>query len=822
MINYTYKLTGYIHIILLLRSFMKKKIKIYYQKIIIYISILISSLKDVLGKNKNRKSDIFKSISLNIDYSNNKLSSLISKNRFFTIKDMLLWKATSEKTLQEIRNCRYRKRPKELELKIKQFIRAYNGIENYRDSYNQQFFDEELVKCAGLFNDVEGKQLDINQKKSIIKDEYSNLVVAGAGSGKTLTIIGKIKYIVEKGFAMPHEILVIAYNRAVAAEMRKRLKKEFANNIKARTFHSLGYYIISQSTNREKLSLMYGSQRDELIINKFNELRNSEKYVQLLLKYFSSYIYEYKSPFQFENEKEYRNYLKLNKVMTFNNDNVKSLEESEIANFFYINQVEYVYEKRYEHEVSTEGRKPYSPDFFLPEYNIYIEHFAIDENGNVPPFFKGKSGMSAKECYNRERDWKLETHDKYGTTLIQTFSFEKRQGKLLDNLKQKLLDKNVVLKPMTADQLNRYIFKKKIYEYEQFIKLLKNVIAFLREEDISISEVVNSYLTKKEFNEYNLDRVLLFYQLLEPIYDEYLYTLDKTSKIDYSDMINMARRHIINGDYYYGFKYIIVDEYQDISISKFRMLQALVHSSDAKQFCVGDDWQSIYRFSGSKIDLFTDFKNRVPYAGENSYIKTTYRYNKNTIDISGKFIMNNPFQLKKELSSYKQDNSSSLAIVRSSKLDMLKSFVLKKLELIEPDSSVLFLGRYREDYKEFCYDSLQLSLKPEKCMFVGRADIKVQFMTAHSAKGQEADYVFLINNKGFRGFPCTIENDIIEEYFLKSNDNYPHSEERRLFYVAITRAKKFTWLIVDEENSYKPSIFIDELSEYDGILKIQL
>jgi superfamily I DNA/RNA helicase len=296
--------------------------------------------------------------------------------------------------------------------------------------------------------------------------------------------------------------------------------------------------------------------------------------------------------------------------------------------------------------------------------------------------------------------------------------------------------------------------------------------------------------------------------IIKPFYEEYEKTLHQSYQIDFTDAIIQATE-LCRKDLWRHYEYILVDEFQDISIDRYKFLQALRSSSaNTKLFCVGDDWQSIFRFAGSDMSLVYDFEKYFGYT-ELCKIETTYRFHQPLIDKSSEFIMKNNEQKEKTIKTPDGDTKKTY-------LNFVKCFceeddaVKKKVEEIVKElplsDSILLLGRYN-------YDAISVGYigevdKKDNRMKVKIADREIPFLSVHSAKGLEADHVILVNcNQGAYGFPSLIEDDPILDFVLSKSEAYPFAEERRLFYVAMTRARKRMYILYDRK---RPSPFIGE------------
>jgi DNA helicase-4 len=261
------------------------------------------------------------------------------------------------------------------------------------------------------------------------------------------------------------------------------------------------------------------------------------------------------------------------------------------------------------------------------------------------------------------------------------------------------------------------------------------------------------------------------------------------------------------------YKMVIVDEYQDISRARYELLKNMRDSSNYDLFCVGDDWQSIYRFAGSDIGYIQHFSK---YWGvsEISKIETTYRFPQRLIDITSSFITRNPLQLKKNIRGISGDSKYVLGEVNGYTDKYAIQFMLSKLDELPFRSSVFFIGRYKFDINMLDNNS-ELSYKYDnrneirKIKYAKRNDLDISYITAHKSKGLQADYVFILNNKyGKMGFPSKIQDSPILNLLLENSDTFPDAEERRLFYVAMTRAKKKVILVTLKD---RESEFVNEL-----------
>jgi DNA helicase-4 len=481
-----------------------------------------------------------------------------------------------------------------------------------------------------------------------------------------------------------------------------------------------------------------------------------------------------------------------------------------IANFLYLNGIKYIYEDKYPYDCGDPYRKQYRPDFYLCKYNIYIEHFGINDKGEVPWL----TPIEEKK-YLEGIQWKREVHKTNNTTLLETYSYYNKNGVLLTQLYKKLKDKNVEFQSPNYEELFKKIYDKKNDKYfEEFKKLVKSFIGLFKSNGFNEEQFE---ILKKEANSISnrflRKRSLLFLDIVKPIFNDYQEYLNNNKLIDFNDMINLATDIVNKGFLPAQYKYIIIDEFQDISMSRFKLIKAIKDKTNAKVMCVGDDWQSIYRFAGSDIQLFTQFKKYFGYY-ELLRIEKTYRNSQELINIGGQFVMKNKNQLKKNLLSDKH-NTNPIRIF-GYEIDIvaaIKRAINEVVNLYGEEAEIMILGRNNFDISVLDEQS-EFKLSKDSngqvnIKYKNYPKVKIKFLTVHRSKGLEADNVIIINleNK-LVGFPNKIADDPVLSFVLTDIDNYDYAEERRLFYVAITRTKNSTYLLVPDKRG---SVFVEEL-----------
>ncbi len=659
--------------------------------------------------------------------------------------------------------------------------------------HNDNVVRRKVPEAYELIGEVEGRRLDLQQMTCVVKDMHNHLVIAGAGTGKTTTIVGKIKYLLMTKQFCAEDILVLSFTNASAAEMRERISKETGENIEASTFHKLGMNIISQ-VDGVKPKITNVDLR-AFLKEKLRVYAEDDMYLSLLSTYTLYNRVVSKNHFDFRTKAEYDEYLELNPPTTFKGERVKSYGEMDIANFLYQNGIRYIYEKDYEFDTRTEEYGQYRPDFYLPDYNIYIEYFGINRDGEVPEYFCGTDEKSATQIYQESMEWKRNIHKHNGTKMIECFAYEKWEGGLLDGLKEKLLNYSVQFNPKKPREMWVEITQSDLTVVDGLVELLQTVINLMKSNNFSMEDI-----KIKARNAKDAHNNLLLLEIIEPLYNAYIECLKEKEEIDFNDMINLASQYVRENKYQNKYKCVIVDEYQDISKSRFGLLNNMRKSNNFDLFCVGDDWQSIYRFAGSDISFILNFQQYWG-ASEISRIETTYRFSQGLIDVSGNFIMRNPQQIKKQIKGNKESSDFAFNEIKGYNEKNAVSFMLEQLDRLPANSTVFMLGRYKFDV-DLLKENSMLTCKYDnvsqmiRIVYEKRLDLQISFLTAHKSKGLQADYVFVLNNKNSRmGFPSKIQDAGILELLLENSDLYPYAEERRLFYVALTRAKKKVYLL---------------------------
>jgi len=658
----------------------------------------------------------------------------------------------------------------------------------YIDKRNKAYVRQQLATFQLFFDQVESNPLTANQRKACIIDEQHNLVLAGAGTGKTSTMIGRAGYLIKAGLAPPEKILMLAFARKAAEEMDGRIQTQLGiNNLTAKTFHSLGKHIITQVEGVvPAINKMAEDERlrTHFVDEQIQRLLEDELYKSRLVTYFLRFSYPYKSAFKFKSLGEYNNYILENELRTLQAELVKSYEECEIANCLFRQGIVYEYEANYQVNTAGPDYRAYQPDFYLPEYGIYIEHFAVNENNKTPPFIDKKSYLAGME-------WKRALHLKHKTHLIETYSYLKHQGILTKSLEDKLLQAGVKFKPLANNELLKKL--NQLGRVSEFSLLLAQVLTLFKAACLNLKSLVS---LAKQHEDHERMQAAAF--LFEPIYEVYQQHLRDTNTIDFEDMIGRAIEYVENGRYQSPYRYLLVDEFQDISASRARLIKALLaQNSECSLFCVGDDWQSIYRFTGSDVNITKDFEAHFGCTAT-SILDKTFRFNNKIGGVASRFVMQNSTQIAKKIQSHTLVEHAAVSLIRTPQDQVGLNAALSAINVkTGVSASVLILARFN-------------FRKPDLSILTRQyPKLKLQFMSVHASKGKEADYVIILGlEKGKQGFPSEKTTHPLVNLLLPKAEAFAHAEERRLFYVALTRAKQHVYLVSDAN---KASDFVREL-----------
>ena len=724
-------------------------------------------------------------------------------------------------------------------------LKIVNDKNKLLKKHNRSYVDDKLIKYKDYFDNMfvdidRNIILDKEQREAVICEENNLLILSGAGSGKTTTITAKVKYLIEIKKVDPKSISVVTFTKKSKDDLEHKINDIINLGVDIYTFHSLGLKIIKEYDNNVydivednykykiisdyiKNILFKDKDKFNIFFDAFKDKTKFNEEYKLFDNYLDYHNYMYKRKYITEN-KTMDNYIKEQTIRrksylrTLNGEYCKSKEEVDIANFLYLNCIDYEYEKQYK---KLDNKKIYKPDFYIEQNNNfnYIEHFGIDREYNSNNKYTEKELKS----YLVNMNLKLDFHkkEKLENLFIITYSRDDGKNSYLGVLKQSLINKGYKLERRSNEE---------IYERLKQTSEDRYIVDFINRIAIPfISYFKKSGLKRDELDNLKNDDDILNKQIdvMKDILINYEKELSNKNLIDFEDMINKAYKIMPKAkekDLGVDYKYIIIDEYQDVSIQRFNLTKRISKLFSANIIAVGDDYQSIFGFSGSRIDLMTDFKSYLDDAKQIP-ITNVYRNSQELIDIATNFINKNNNQIKKKLSSIKRlDNPVEIYIYddsnyleTNSNKSVLVDEIIDKIYNKDNKSRILLLERYNSDIETILNNNLFVRKNNESVINKKHADIKIDYLTIHKSKGLEYDNCILINAIDDKyGFPSKIEDEkVIKILKPKLNENINYPEERRLFYVALTRTKNKLYIVCPKS---KISKFVKEIGIYKNVI----
>jgi len=644
-----------------------------------------------------------------------------------------------------------------------------NLSEEERVKHNEIFINNELIRLENYFDNIykdidDNIKLDLEQRISILTDEDYNMIIAGAGSGKTTTIAGKVKYLVDIKNINPEDIIIISFTNKAVDELKQRINNDFKINSKICTFHKFGMDIL----NNKKLKVLSNPYN---IINDYfsNILCSNNETLGNFIKYFNYYFNIPNYILNFKSIDEYLKYKKKfslflykdfyeqiqNKLKTIKGEEVNLLEEVLICNYLYENSINYEYKENY-------------IKIFQDDNVVYLKYL----NNKIEIF---KSKLIKNKYIN--------------------FYYK---NNLIDELKNLLINNNFKLNKRSSKNIFKTLIdnNKDIY-YNKFIYFCINFIQQLKIKEIDINNIKS-----------NDEKDKLFLSFISKLYIYYNKYLENNNYLDFEDIITKSSLKVDNT---INYKYIIIDEYQDISIQRFNLIKKISDLNNSKIIVVGDDFQAIYSFSGSEINLFTDFNKMVGYSSLLK-ITNTYRNSQNLINIAGKFVMKNDKQIKKNLISNKVCKNPVILVYYKDCINKLNYSINEIVKEYGLNKNILLLGRYNFDINN--YLGKYYKKENNKIIYSIYPNLDITFLSIHSSKGLGFDNVIILNcNDDLYSIPSKILTDSVMNLLNINSNNY--DEERRLFYVALTRTKNKVYILSDKN---KKSSFLKELEYYNDVL----
>lgn len=660
--------------------------------------------------------------------------------------------------------------------------------------------------------------LNKKQVEAVLTTIKRVLVLAGAGAGKTATITKKIIHLVFEKNIRPSKILAITFTKDAANEMidrlilvadqkkgdyaklindkalttatRDKLRRQYQeqyNWIKSltiKTFHSFSYSILSQygsidldnkfkiitdkSADKDTLSRRVADESTGDIFRKALSTLITDRTFLLKLK---RYIIEYYvDEINIQHNKN-KNITFEKPYTTLNSTKVRSKSERDIADWLYAHDILFEYEP----DVNFKDF-PFHPDFYLPNLDIYIEH-----TSDIGYPIKDK-----EDQFNKGGKLYYVLHEDMNND-IRGFHHA------LERITAGKIDIQAQLPPLRYEDEFR-MYHDKVAEFLNDIKRLNDKI---KVENLSFADIYQKSQSESK-------RIARFYQLAADIITRYSTWCREYAYLDFNDLIIRAldilhKKHDIRTMLQQNYQYILVDEFQDVNTLQIQFLQALLTPHN-QLFCVGDDWQSIYGFRGSEVKYIINFDNYFPNSTTIKF-DLNYRSNDTIVKASNRVIRYNKNFIDKEIKAFRNNDKRKIFLYAAQREDEDGvQFICQKIselysEGYSPDDLLILFRRsrhiapYRKKFREL--------------------HLKVNTKTIHGSKGLEARFVCIVGlNDG--QFPNVWQSDRIFQLVKEENIDRLEEEERRLFYVALTRAREAVYLISEIGNE---SPFIDEIGE---------
>lgn len=698
-------------------------------------------------------------------------------------------------------------------------VRFYDLRKNLtitRAKHNETFVTKELNENKNFFDSVLDYPLDNQQRDSIVKLEDNCLVISSAGSGKTSTMIGKLLYLVQQRKIQPSRILTITYTHKASDELTQRL---IGTGLSCMTFHKLAMTIVGKVEGK-----MPSIADNGLFIKVFYAQLAKPEFRNSILNYLTDYKSLVKDEHAYDSSIDYYKDRRKYGVIALYTDvddrliSTKSEEEKKICSYLTELGVSFKYEEPYEYETLTEEFRQYKPDFTIyykdaggKACKLYLEHYAINASGQVPRWFGDglpDGWSSANQRYHEGMEWKKDVHREHGTKLIYTTSADFHSKNIRSRLRTLLNNAGVPIKEPTNEELIEKIMSRNKNMENALMQMTQSFINLVKANGKNIDDVRATAQAKHSVRD-----VFVIDNIMKPLWNDYQKELSERGEMDFTDVINKATKYCNEGRWKHKYEYILIDEFQDISVDRYRFLQSLrTDLPQTKLYCVGDDWQSIYRFTGSDLSLFSEFSKYFGYT-EECKIETTYRFGNPLVEKSSKFVQHNPLQKKKNVHPRAVNPpETKISFVAYKSNQELQSLIERMVARVPADKTAYILSRYSYDVRVLASPRIKMDFDKNSDMvtliIAGR---KVKFMTIHGSKGLEADYVFVLNcNSGLYGFPSLVSDDPVLDYVLCDQEHYEYAEERRVYYVGITRAKIHTVVMYNENT---PSPFVTEMNE---------
>ena len=753
-----------------------------------------------------------------------------------------------------------------------------------RTETNRRFVAAELEATAGLLDAVgpTADGLDDDQRRAVVRDDLHNLVIAGAGSGKTLVLVARVIYLLQRQRVAPEDLLVVCFNRAAAAEVSERLSERYGvADVEVRTLHSWARQVIDDTAG--DVPEVYQSSDRDLMLAALLDGTATEVTPALrgaILQLFAHWSLDSTEDRPLPDPKLRMEALEARGYETIQGEQVRSQAEKLIADTLYLNGVSYTYESRFsdacgdgrrlaeeieqlEFRQQTEvlskadelalideiewhreqlralqmwgqdgdravvaGTSQYRPDFSIDGTDIILEHFGIGADGGVDPSWDTTTRM-----YHEQMVWKRGVCERWGCTLIETYQFEHTAGRLDRAVLARVRAAGVTTSPREPDVVLREL-EHRIRIREPLRDRLGSFIDLARStrrppEAIRAHTRGASRLVRL-FTEVGLEALAIYEGRLE-----------QRGEIDFTDMIDWADRLIDEGRASPRYDHVLVDEFQDINPAEFALIEGLVDAADAHLFVVGDDWQSITSFRGAMIGQIIGFDDAHEGVATTP-LGRSYRLPDTVAAAGASLIAQNTAQLDKRVDPIRgvagrirvHEIAAEGPLYRDLLVERTAALIERTLAAEDTGAPGAIMVLCRYDSAVSTLDAIRGKLRAMGIDYTDISELSEARMhpvligTVHSAKGMEADRVIIVDvGEGRMGFPPTDRRRDLLMGVMPEPERWAADdggeatghpaieEERRLFYVALTRARSSVDILAPRT---RPSRFIAEIEEHVG------
>ena len=663
------------------------------------------------------------------------------------------------------------------------------------DEARHHYVQKALTQYETLFDQIESQPLTQQQRIAcVIHDDY-NLVLAGAGTGKTSTIVAKVAFLLESQQAKPEEILLLAFAKKAQEEMQERLNSRGIHGVAVHTFHSLGLSILRMGMKKPpELSPMSENMelRRGFVTERFQTLIKNRQYRHDLLHYLQRWdIPTVRDSLELEAETP-------DDFKTLQGESVEHAFIARVADYLYQTGIQYQLNATYQQQSLLPDGEIYIVDLYLPKADLYIDVERIDLDGLVPDHLLEKN-------YREKLVWKRSVHQHFHTNYQLISASDQQSTFWLQRLERFLEEIGIKRKHKSEKSLLEQYQQRA--EFLRIPHLLTDLLTQMRSAHLS-PEVLNQRISESRSPE----QIAAMMSLVIPIHEHYENRLLKEGTIDFDDMITKSKLLVDSDKFKPVWQHILIDEFQDISEPRAELIRALLQKAEnSTLFAVGDDWQSIYRFAGSDVRLTTRFESTFG-VGQITCLDKTFRFNNQIHTVASRFVLKNPEQIEKNMTTHQLSREPEVCVcLTENQNETLLEAVESLSDVIGNGSTLYILARF---HSQLPNEEMRNTLNRQYPSFV------FQYDTVHASKGKEADIVIVLGLNSVRfGFPAQLSANPFVNVLLPKAEDFPYAEERRLFYVALTRARHKVILIGNEA---KPSVFLTELIKQRYPIKTSL